>query len=398
LNRVLFTDVLSSYSNTWELVHGWGRIIRSPYFIDVVRMLHIILMGRVSSEVIDEYFIASQYEKRYGVPLSEDVKRVALKEHLIEKSRGVYELTLEGRLFLFVISDLLVEVESFYNTPPTKREITHILRLLSLLRVYEKEGYIAENIGLLTTALSSIKSSARFVGGDEGTEFYAKLVEEYEAIKQLAGENIRDEDFSKALTALASIIDTELAFIKEHLEEIKHLRRKSHLLLYLSTKQVNELRDKMIADPEQYFRFSVVPVSKKIMPVAYIRRYGKYSENAQEIHYEPLPATYEYEDIPIPGGEELFHVILVYFQNDGELPDMADDRWWLSKLSVYADAYKEYHTDGGYMKALRARKVMALSMFLNVAWGDEKLRKMIEKKGREYFYRAYKSALSTHML
>ncbi len=399
MNNITFTDLLKRYSDSWEQLHNWGKIIRSSRFIDVVRLLHIVLMGNISSLLVDEHFILTEFEKRYG--FSEGVNEVidiAIKNLLLKRSRGMYELTLYGRLFLFIISDILVEIATFYKTPPTKREITHILRILSMLRVYESEGLIAENIGLLTTALSNIRKSAKFALGDGGEDLYKRLISEYESIKALASKTAGDEDFAKALTALASIIDTELTFIREHLEEIKHLRRKSYLLLYASSADVEKIRDTLLENVEEYFDFSTVPIAGMITPVSYIRRYFPQISNDEVLREETVSPMLDEVSVPIPTSDELFQVLFAYYKSHDILPVMSEDRWWLEKLSVYKETYELYKSEKGYKRALRARKVMALSMFLITAVADEELVLSVKRKGEEYFRKAYEQALSSDVL
>ncbi len=399
MNKLSFGELLAHYSEAWEHVHRWGRIIRSANFIEIVRMLHIVLMGHVLSEVVDIHYIDNEFHNRYGENGNvSDILMVALKEGLIEKKKGVYELTLNGRLFLFLISDILVEVATFYDTPPTQREIVHILRLLSMLRVYEGEGLIAENIGLLTTALGNIRRSAKFVSGDDSEELYDKLIEEYKFIKNLTQQTFDDEDFTRALQALASLIDTELVFVKEHLQEIKRLRRKSFLLLHISSSDLDDIRDLLLENVEKYFDFSLFSVSDNIIPVSYIRKYPTVKEE-KHFFMEEVSNNQELDmEVLMPSADELFNILWLSFVNEGHLPSMANDKWWLDKLTVYRESYDRHKEDKGFIRAIKARKVMALSMFLVNAFADEKLRRDVVKKGKEYFENAYNEVLSCCML
>ncbi|GEM_PF-2107007 len=400
MNKVAFTQLLQAYGESWQQLHNWGKLIRSPQFIDIVRLLHIVLMGNISSTLVDNHYIYTEFEKRYGSS-GDDVEKIlllAVKEGLLKKTRGIYELTLHGRLFLFLISDILVEIATFYKTPPTKREIAHILRILSMLRVYESEGLVAENIGLLTTALSNIRKSAKFVLDSGGEDLYERLVEEYESIKSLASRMSDDEDFTKALTALAGIIDTELTFIREHLEEIRHLRRKSYLLLYASSHDVERIRDKLLENVDIYFDFSLIPIAGLFTPVSYIRRYMPQSREDDIVQRE-VSITYDEEaSVVMPTSDELFQVLFAYYKKNDELPNMSEDTWWLDRLNIYKDSYMAQRNDIGYIRAIKARKVMALSMFLMAAMSDEHMKASIKQKGESYFRAAYQRALNSHVL
>ena len=394
MNRVSFSHVLNRFNDSWKLLHDWGRIIRSPHFIDVMRLLHLIVMGKISSEIIDDNYLEVEYERRYGEKLPADVITLAKREKFIERKRGTYDITLDGRLFLFLVSDVLVEIENFHRTPPTSREVAHILRLLAMLRAYEKEGLITENVSLLTTALASIRTTARIVPTQEERELYDKLIEEYEFIKGLASQISQDEDFSKALTTLASLIDTEITFIREHIDEIKRLRRRSHILLYISMSDIDNIQDAFLSRPEEFFKFDIIPVSKMIMPTGSLKRYGGLRNKQISISQDEVEVSQTTEDITLPSAEEIFHVIWNTFVETGSLPDMASDQWWLDKLPVFRKYYEEYKGEKGYRKALKARKVMALSMFLSVALSDKDISEVVKKRGEKYFKEAYRQALS----
>ena len=394
MNRVLFSQILKRFNDTWRLLHDWGRIIRSPYFIDIMRLLHLIVMGKISSELIDDNYLRVEYERRYGGKLPSEAINLAKRERFIERKRGTYDITLGGRLFLFVVSDALVEIENFHRTPPTAREVNHILRLLAMLRVYEKEGFITENIGLLTTALASIRTTARIVPGQEEKDLYDKLVQEYEFIKNLASQVSQDDDFSKALTTLANLIDTEITFIREHIDEIKRLRRRSQILLYISLSDLGKIQETFLKRADEFFKFNLIPVSKMIMPAGYLRKYSASKMRQVNLSEERVAVKQSSEKTTLPSAEELFHIIWNAFMETGFLPDMSSDIWWLEKLPVFRKYYYEYKERIGYKKALRARKVMALSMFLSFALADKNISSAVKEKGEEYFKEAYRQVLS----
>lgn len=392
LNSLSFIELLNLYDEAWDQLHDWGRIIRSSRFIDAVRIMHAILIGNIEGHMVDLHYIIVEMEKNFN--LTEGVEEVVIllvKEGLIKRTGGTYELTLYGRLFLFIISDALVEIATFYRTLPTQREVRHVLRVLSMLRVYESEGLVTENPNLLIAALSNIRKRLLFIVDSDDEDLYSEIVARYELIKNA----LLDNDLKQhVLQALATVIDTEIGFVKEHIGEIKRLKKQSEILLYRSTSEIESLKNLDVTEIEKKFRFSIVPFPDRLAPVLHMVRYtGRKRETEKTFMVEFQEGEDRIKEPFLPLADELFHVLWNYYVEHDELPSMDENNWWLEKLDVYQKEYELHKDEVGYIRAIKAKKVMALSMFLTAAIADKAISISVRRKGENYFKQAYMKAL-----
>ena len=392
LNSLSFVELLNLYGEAWDQLHKWGRIIRSSRFIDAVRIMHAILMGNIEGHMVDLHYIIVEMEKSFNLTEGvEEIVTLLVKEGFVKRTGRTYELTLYGRLFLFVISDALVEIATFYRTLPTQREVRHILRVLSMLRAYESEGLVTENPNLLIAALSNIRKRLLFIVDSDDENLYSEIVARYELIKNALLDNSLKQHVLQALT---TVIDTEIGFIREHIGEIKRLKKQSEILLYRSTREIERLKNLDVDEIEKKFRFHIIPFPTRISPVSYIVRYSDRKKEKEESFMIKFQEQEDRIKVPfIPSADEIFHVLWNYYVEYDELPNMEEDNWWLDKLDVYQEEYWIHKDEIGYIKAIKARKVMALSMFLTTAITDKSMSISVRRKGENYFKQAYMQAL-----
>ena len=327
---------------------------------DIFRRWRLILSSADLEDVLDLLRAAALYEvMRVGydpfVKADEGLLRKMVRSGLVRKTKSGYSLTEYGLLFLSIFSMLVAELGLYEDTPPSRKTLEMVERLLRFAELYELSGVKAENVVVISNLLGRLADLTALVPVLD-TDGVKRLMEKISALREAlveVGSQWREE-----IMALDAVLDADFSVIGGNIDGFEtlfnRLMRVSLVPSAVADAVIGRLLDGGIS-PWEIFDWNLVPL--RVYPLAPLSvRY-----KADRAESKGVPPFTGKRAVVLPSASEIFGVLSSMVQR-GIVPDLSEDGWWLNALSHYKDAYNRLGDTEGYRKALKARKLMAVSM------------------------------------
>ncbi len=328
----------------FDIFRRWRLVLSSVDLEDVLGLLRAAALYEVMRVGYDPF-----------VKADEGLLRKMVRSGLVRKTKGGYSLTEHGLLFLSMFSMLVAELGLYEDTPPSRKTLEMVERLLKFAELYELSGVKAENVVVISSLLGRLADLTALVPVLD-TDGVKRLMKRISALRKALVE--AEGQWREEIMALDAVLDADFSVIGGNITGFETLFNRLMRVSLVPSAAADAVIDRLLngeVSPWEIFDWSLMPL--KVYPLAPLSvRY-----KADRAESKGVPPFTGKRAVVLPSASEIFGVLSSMVLK-GVVPDLESDRWWLEALSHYRDGYNRLRNTEGYQKALKARKLMAVSM------------------------------------